>query len=175
MYEDLKAQGIISDDIWLNRTEDIPYFETDPALNLEMILDFGKKLRTGFYERLPGFVDRLQLIDKEELYPLHAGFCSRLAMTFDQGDYSRIDAIPHKGAIAEKLYRRSRRISPTPGPIWGSAFYTRKGEPTGSPATSSLQGLAHFPQDPQLNISLGISLMNLGRAMSRPCPIFLRV
>ncbi|MBW2657434.1 MAG: hypothetical protein JRC59_06990, partial [Deltaproteobacteria bacterium] len=35
---------------------------------------------------LSGFVDAVDLIDKEDLYPLHSKFFSRLAMTFDYGD-----------------------------------------------------------------------------------------
>ena len=163
LYEDLKEQGKISDDIWLNRAEDILYFETDPALSREMILDFGRKLRTGFHERLPGFVDGLQLIDKEDLYPLHAGFCSRLAMTFDHGDYSRIDAIRHKDDIAEKLYRRSLTYYPNARAYLGLGILNQKKGAYREACDLLSHGLSHFPKDPQLNICLGVSLMNLER------------
>ena len=57
----------LTDDIWLERVEDILYFEKDPLLTREMILAFGKKLRENFYQHLPAFVDHLQLfIDHAE-------------------------------------------------------------------------------------------------------------
>ena len=37
----------LTDDIWLERVEDILYFENDPLLTREMILEFGsRKIRT---------------------------------------------------------------------------------------------------------------------------------
>jgi tetratricopeptide (TPR) repeat protein len=162
LYEDFKQRLKVSDDIWLNRAEDIMYFETDPKLTREMILEFGNRLRAGFYEKLPGFVEELQLIDREDLYPLHSSFCSRLAMTFDHGDYSRIDAIKHKDSIAEKLYQRALTYYPNSRAYLGLGILSQKrGTYRGSCHILS-QGLTHFPEDPQLNICMGISLMNLG-------------
>ncbi|MGQ9746023.1 MAG: hypothetical protein ACUVQV_08690 [Dissulfurimicrobium sp.] len=40
----------ITDDIWLNRIEDIMYFETDPRLTSEDIMAFGRRLRAEFHE-----------------------------------------------------------------------------------------------------------------------------
>ena len=112
LYEDFKQRLNATDDIWLNRIEDIMYFETDPELTREMILAFGQKLRSSFFENLPGFVEAIQLIDDEDLYPQHSRFFSRLAMTFDHGDYSAIDVIKHKDRFVEKLYRQSLNYYP---------------------------------------------------------------
>ncbi len=162
LYEDFKQRLGVTDDIWLNRTEDIMYFETDPNLTREMILEFGQRLRAGFYERLAGFVEALQLIDRKDLYPWHASFCSRLAMTFDHGDYSRIDAIKNKDSIAEKMYRRSLTYYPNARAYLGLGILNQKRGAHRESCHILSRGLSHFPEDPQLKICMGVSLMNLG-------------
>jgi radical SAM superfamily enzyme YgiQ (UPF0313 family) len=161
-YEDFKHRLGVSDDIWLNRSEDIMYFETDSNLNRELILDFGQKLRSAFHEKLPEFVEALQLIDREDLHPLHASFYARLAMTFDHGDYSRIEAIKHKTAIAEKLYRRSLEYFPNVMAYLGLGILSQKRGAYRESGRILSKGLSQFPKDPQLNICMGVSLMNLG-------------
>ena len=60
LYEDYKTRAGVSDDIWLNRVEDIMYFETDPALNPELIVAFGKKTQNPLlYESAPIMLMRL--------------------------------------------------------------------------------------------------------------------
>lgn len=161
LYENFKERLMASDDIWLNRTEDIMYFETDPNLTREMILDFGQRLREAFYGRLSGFVESLELIDREDLYPSHASFCSRLAMTFDHGDYSRIDAIKQKDRIAEQLYRRSLKYHPNARAYLGLGILNQKKGAYRESRHILSRGLSHFPDDPQLNICMGVSLMNM--------------
>jgi radical SAM superfamily enzyme YgiQ (UPF0313 family) len=163
LYEDFKHRLGVTDDIWLKRVEDILYFETDPDLTLDMVLEFGQKLRSAFYQRLPGFVEALRLIDREDLHPMHAGFYARLAMTFDHGDYSRIDAIKHKDSIAEKLYQRSLRYYPNATAYLGLGILSQKRGDYRESGRILSRGLSQFPQDPQLNICMGVSLMNLGR------------
>jgi len=162
LYEDFKHRLGVTDDIWLNRAEDIMYFETDPELTRKMILDFGQKLRSAFYEKLPGFVQAFKLIDKKDLYSLHASFCSRLAMTFDHGDYSRIDALKHKKGIAEKLYRRSLTYFPDTRAYLGLGILCQKRGAYRESGDILTRGLTHHPEDPQLNICMGVCLMNLG-------------
>ena len=87
LYADMQRRLNCTDDIWLERVEDIMYFETDPNLSPDRILEFGRDLRESFYRNLPGFAEDLDPVDEREFYPLHADFFSRLAMTFDQGDY----------------------------------------------------------------------------------------
>ncbi len=112
MYDFYKRVAGVTDDIWLERVEDILYFETDPKLDREQVLSFGRELRQSFYEGLPEAVAALELEDREEFYLLHAEFLSRLAMTFDHGDYAGIEAIPNKTSIAENLYRRALGYHP---------------------------------------------------------------
>jgi len=161
LYEDFKQRLNATDDVWLNRIEDIMYFETDPALTREMILAFGQKLRSSFFENLPGFVEAIQLIDDEDLYPQHSRFFSRLAMTFDHGDYSAIDVIEHKDRLVEKLYRQSLNYSPNAEASLGLGILNQKRGAQREAVDILSRGLSHFPNDVRLNICLGVSLMNL--------------
>ena len=170
LYQDYKNRFKVSDDIWLNRIEDIMYFETDPALSRDLILEFGRKLRAGFYERLPGFVDALDLIDREDLYPQHSDFFSRLAMTFETGDYAGIDAIPNKTRIAETLYRRSLEYGPDARAYLGLGMIGQKKGAFEESIRILGEGIELFPEDEHLPICLAVSYMNLGKfkmALSR--------
>ena len=112
LYEDFKRRSGLTEDIWLERIEDILYFETDPDLTRDQILAFGKKLRTCFYQNLSRYVAAIDLIDDEALYPQHSNFYSRLAMTFDYGDYARIEEIDNKEQIAANLYQQALKYHP---------------------------------------------------------------
>jgi anaerobic magnesium-protoporphyrin IX monomethyl ester cyclase len=161
LYEDFKQRLNATDDVWLNRIEDIMYFETDPDLTREMILAFGQKLRSSFFENLSGFVEALRLIDNEDLYPQHSRFFSRLAMTFDHGDYSTIDAIKHKDRLADKLYRQSLNYYPNAEAFLGLGILNQKKGAQRDAVDILARGLSHFPNDVRLNICLGVGLMNL--------------
>jgi anaerobic magnesium-protoporphyrin IX monomethyl ester cyclase len=161
LYEDFKQRSGQTDDVWLKRIEDIMYFETDSDLTRELILAFGQKLRTHFYKSLPRFVAAIDLIDKEELYPQHSAFYVRLAMTFDYGDYARIEEIENKDLIAADLYRHAIRYYPNAEAYLGlGILFQKRGASRESSAILS-QGLTHFPRDAGLNICMGVSLMNL--------------
>ena len=102
------------------------YFETDEKLSQKMILNFGEKLRTAYYKMLPEFVDSISLVDKKELYPMHSDFLSRLAMTFDHGDYAGIESIKEKEKIADKLYKMSLDYHPDPRAYLGLGIAKQK-------------------------------------------------
>ena len=161
LYEEYKKKFNVTDDIWLKRVEDIMYFETDPKLSEKMILDFGKKLRTSYYKMLPEFVDSISLIDKKELYPMHSDFLSRLAMTFDHGDYAEIESIKEKEKIAEKLYKRSLQYCPDPRAFLGLGIAKQKSSNYKQSVKILAKGIKHFPNDQKLHLCMGISYMNL--------------
>jgi tetratricopeptide (TPR) repeat protein len=163
LYADMQRRMKVTDDIWLQRVEDIMYFETDPALSAEQVLEFGRMLREAFYAGLPGFVQALSPIDDPEFRPLHADFFSRLAMTFDQGDYARVAAIPDKPALAETLYRRALGYHPDARAYLGLGILYQKAGRHQDSADVLTSGLSHFPGDEQLQVCMGVSLMNLGR------------
>ena len=82
-------------------------------------------------------------------------------MTFDHGDYSRIDAIKHKDGIAEKLYRRSLAYYPNARAYLGLGILGQKKGAYRESVRILSQGLSQFPEDSRLNICMGVSLMNL--------------
>ena len=163
LYEDFKRRSRLTDDIWLERVEDIMYFETDPELPAARILEFGRRLREAFYRNLPEFVAALDPIDRPGFAPLHADFFSRLAMTFDQGDYASVDAVPNKPQLAEALYRRALGYSPDARAYLGLGILNQKSGRHAEAADLLTAGRAHFPGDEQLQVCLAVSLMNLGR------------
>lgn len=163
LYEDFKRRSQVTDDIWLKRVEDILYFETDPSLSADRILEFGRMLRESFYENLSGFVQAIAPIDQPDFYPLHADFFSRLGMTFDQGDYARIDTIPDKPQLAEALYRRALSYHPDARAYLGLAILNQKAGRHTAAADLLTTGLSHFPEDEPLRACLAVSLMSLGR------------
>lgn len=163
LYADMKQRLGVTDDIWLKRVEDIMYFESDPELSAAQVLEWGQALRDSFYRRLPEFVEALDPIDDPEFYPLHADFFSRLAMTFDQGDYARVEAIPDKPLLAEALYRRAIDTHPDARAFLGLGILKQKDRRYQESADILNEGLSHFPEDEQLVIGLAVSLMNQGR------------
>jgi anaerobic magnesium-protoporphyrin IX monomethyl ester cyclase len=163
LYEEFKRHHRLTDDMWLERVEDIMYFETDPNLSAEKILEFGRRLRESFYRNLPGFVEALGPIDRRDFDALHADFFSRLAMTFDQGDYARIDAIANKPQLAQMLYRRALGYAPDARAYLGLGILNQKAGRHTEAADLLTTGRAHFPEDEQLGVCLAVSLMNLGR------------
>ncbi|MBW2614972.1 MAG: cobalamin-dependent protein [Deltaproteobacteria bacterium] len=173
LYSDFKRKVKVTDDIWLKQVEDIMYFETDPHLTRELILAFGEKLRTTFYENLPGFIDAIELINKKELNEMHSDFLSRLGMTFTHGDYAQVETIKEKEKIAERLYERSLDYHPDHRAYLGLGIIRQKnGEYEGS-VRLLWEGIKYFPHSEPLNLCLGISYMNLGE-YDKALPYFLK-
>jgi len=162
LYADFKKRTGFTDDIWLNRIEDIMYFETDPALSQEMILAFGQKLRTAYHENLHCFAENIKLIDLKEFYEMHADFYSRLGMTFSHGDYAGIEAVKNKEALAERLYQKALRFHPDHRAYLGLGIIRQKSRDFKASVEILSEGLRHFPESEALNLCLGITYMNLG-------------
>jgi len=162
LYEEYKKKMKVTDDIWLNKIEDIKYYETDPKLSREEVLTFGKKLRSRYHELIPKIVDAIELVDNKEFYPLHADFCSRLGMTFDHGDYAKNDAIENKEKIAEKLYLKALTYHPHPSAYLGLGILNQKKSAYTESIEILSEGIQYFPNNEQLNMCLGISHMNIG-------------
>ena len=148
--------------IWLDRLEDIMYFQTDPELTAEDVLSFGKTLRSAFYENLPEFVEDIPLVPEDAFRELHADFLSRIAMTFSHGDYAAVDAIQNKDVIAERLYRRSLDFSGNHRAYLGLGMIYQARREFGKSVKIITEGLERFTDSDQLNICQGINYMNLG-------------
>ena len=164
LYRDWVARtGIDEDALWLQPVEDILYFQTDPNLSQEDVIEFGKALRGHFYGRLPGYIDGLELADDPALYPSHADFYSRLAMTLDHGDYAAIEGISGKDDLAETLYRRSLDYAPNTRAYLGLGIRLQKKGRHGDTIRLLEDAMARFPNQEPLNLCLAVSHMNTGR------------
>ncbi len=152
-----------SKEVWLERSEDIPYCETDPQLTREQVLEFGRLLREGFYRMLPRAADAVELEEREDLRPSHADFLSRLGMTFHRGDYARLEAVPEKAALARGLYSRALDFHPDPRAFLGLAMLDQQSGEAASAEKTLRRGLERFPEDAPLALCLGVLLMNQGR------------
>jgi anaerobic magnesium-protoporphyrin IX monomethyl ester cyclase len=161
LYADLQKRSHVTDDVWLNKIEGIMYFETDPHLSDELILAFGKKLRNDYYENIHNFVDAIRLVDREDLYEMHADFCSRLAMTFSHGDYSKIDVIRDRDKIAEKLFKKALSYHPDHRAYLGLGIMRQKQRAYKESIKVLLEGIEHFPDSQDLHMCLGLSYMSL--------------
>ena len=173
LYTAYKRAFKVTDDIWLNRMEDIKYFEIDSRLSQEMVQSFGETLKHEYHQMLPEIVDAIELIDKKEFYPLHADFCSRLAMTFDHGDYANNDTIPKKDKIAASLYRKALAYHPDSRAYLGLGIYHQKNGDYQASIKILSEGVEYFPRYEQLNLCLGVSYMNLA-AYKEALSIFLK-
>ncbi len=163
LYEEYKKKTGITDDIWLKRIEDILYFETDASLSKEQVLDFGRRLREGYFSRLPEFVDGLELTDDPELYPLHADFLSRLGLTFSHGDYATNPLIENSLETAIRLFKRSLEYHPDHRAFWGLGIVYQHLRRVEESVDILEQGIDHHETSADLHLALANSLMRLGR------------
>ena len=163
LYESFKEQTNLTDDLWLNRIEGVMYFETDKTMSEDLILQFGKKLRTIFFENVHRFAEDLELVDQEDLYEKHADFLSRLAMTFSHGDYSNIPEVREKDLTAKKLFERALEYAPNHRAYLGlGILYQKQGDNDASIKILS-EGLKIYPDSEHLKQCLEISYINIGK------------
>jgi anaerobic magnesium-protoporphyrin IX monomethyl ester cyclase len=163
LCERMERAGRLSESAWLERIEGVPYFELDSGISSDNVLAWGRRLRDGYHRLLGGFAGQADLSDDEEMRPLNADFCSRLAMTFSHGDYARIEAVPDPEGTAETLYRRSLNYFPDHRAFLGLAVLHQKRGEHREAARLLEEGVGSFPESEPLSLCLGISLMNLGR------------
>jgi len=173
LYSDFLKRQNSTDDIWLERIEDMMYCESDPKLPPELILAFGKKLRTSYYENLPRFAEVIELIDKKEFYEMHSDFLSRIGMTFSHGDYAGIEAIPEKEKIAEGLFKKALDYYPDHRAYLGWATIKQINQVYRASIRILTEGMEYFPDSEPLNLCQGINYMNCGE-FSKALSFFLK-
>ena len=170
LYRKFLAATGRDDDIWLERIEDLPYFETDPALDKAEVRTWGKTLRTAFIERLPDFIESLQLEADPSLAAGHADFFSRLALTFTHGDYADTPGIPDKTALAEKLYQTALAWHPDHRAYLGLGMIDQQRGDFAAAVRVLAEGLGHYPDSESLHLCLGTTYMNQQRfTAARQC------
>jgi anaerobic magnesium-protoporphyrin IX monomethyl ester cyclase len=167
LYDLFKTQTGATDDIWLYYKEDLFLFEIDKRLSAETVSQFGKSLKKAIEISIPDFIHSLQLVDDKELYPLHAGFLSRLAATLDRGDYPH--ALPEGLAqeLARELYSKALEYAPDARAYWGLGLLAQAEGDDRKAEAILRQGLQIFPEDAILARVLNTTLMRLGREKER--------
>ncbi len=163
LYNDLLFRKKISADVWHQKIEDIPWFQLDPNLNPEQVTNFGKKIRNTFFSRIQEYALDTKLVDNRELYPFHADFLSRLAMTFSHGDYSNHPRVKKPLKTAALLYDRALSYAPDARAYLGLGMLHQKQRHFDRAVALMEKALIHFGNDKSLNICMAVSLMNLGR------------
>ena len=163
LYQKAVNQNLISDDIWHQKIEDLPWFEVDNHLDFTKVKAFGDRLRSEFYNNLNTFAQKVNLADIKELYSFHADFLSRLAMTFSHGEYAADNRIKNQDKTAKLLYDRALSYAPDSRAFLGLAMLLQK-QRRFNEAISILEGgMNHSPENKDLNICMGVCLMNTGR------------
>lgn len=163
LYDEFTKKHKVSDDIWLKPIEEIMYFEHDDTLSRDMILAFGKHLRTDFYRHIHTFAASISLVDDPALYGLHSDFLSKLAMTFSHGDYQQNPDVKNKDNTAEKLYQQSLTYMPNLRAFLGIGIIRQKNRDFSASIDILRKGIEHFPDSESLHVCLGISYMNVKR------------
>lgn len=163
LYDDFKRRTGMDDDIWLQRIEDILYFEHEPDLDQETVLAFGRHLRSTYRRWLPQFARQIELNANPDSRQAQAGFLSRLGMTFSHGDYATLDGPDDTSQVALELFERALQICPDHRAYWGTALVYQRRAAWKRAAAVLSTGLTHFPQSEELAVCLGITLMRLGQ------------
>ena len=163
LYDLFKAKTGATDEIWLYREEDLLFFEADKNLRAETVAQFGKKMKQALQESIPDFIHSLELVDDEELFPFHASFLSRLALTIDRGDYPHV--LP-KGAaqdLARELYYKALEYAPDAQAYWGLGLLAQDQNDYQKAEAILQEGRRVFPKDDMLAKVLAKILVCLGR------------
>jgi len=161
LYTLAKNKGLIDDTVWQDSIEDLPWFELDEYLNFEMIKKFGDQLRTQFYSNVTQFASNIKLKDDTSLYPFHADFLSRLAMTFSHGEYATHPGVKNAEDTAIQLYEQALNFAPDARAFLGLGMLYQK-KRAFDPAIAILKkGLRYYNDNVDLNICMGVCLMNL--------------
>ncbi|MGD9311154.1 MAG: radical SAM protein, partial [Desulfosarcina sp.] len=163
LYDDYKRRTGASDDIWLKRVEDMLYFETDDALSEADVLEFGRRLREGYYSRLAEFAGQIELIDNPDLNPLHADFLSRLALTFSHGDYAMHPQITNSLSTAVMLFKKALDFHPDHRAFWGLGLVYQHLRQFDQSVAILRRGIVHHKTSVDLHTALANSLMRLKR------------
>ncbi len=166
LYQSAKNKNLVSDDLWNQRLEDLPWFEIDNQLDFEKVKDFGDELRKTFYNHLDEFSQNLDLVVKKDMYSFHADFLSRLGLTFSHGEYAVDTRIKNQEETATRLFERALSYAPDARAFLGLAMQKQKSRDFNGAVTVLENALAQFPANKDLNLCMGVCLMNKRRFKS---------
>ncbi|MFH2093282.1 MAG: radical SAM protein [Pseudomonadota bacterium] len=171
LYQAARNKGLLTDDLWHEKIEDLPWFEIDDHLDFNMVKSFGDQLRSEFYSHLNQFALDLKLVDIKELYPFHADFLSRLALTFSHGEYADDSRVHSRQETAMLLFEKALHYAPEARAFLGMAMLLQKQRLFPKAIQTLTKGLSYFKDHKDLNICMGICLMNMGD-FSQALPFF---
>jgi anaerobic magnesium-protoporphyrin IX monomethyl ester cyclase len=171
LYSQAKKKGLLDDTIWYEPIEDLPWFELDSKLDLTSVKAFGDRLRHAFYTSVSQFARDIQLIDSHDLYPYHADFLSRLAMTFSHGEYAGHPQVRHPEKTARHLYEQALSYTPDARAFLGLGMLLQKKKDFNGAVKTLTNGLTYFKDHKDLNICMGLCLMNM-KAFASALPFF---
>ena len=163
LYQNALQKGLVTNGIWDKNIEDLPWFELDDTLDFSRVKAFGDRLRNCFFENISQFVQGIDLVEKKVLYPFHADFLSRLAMTFSHGEYANDPRIKDSDKIAQHLFAKALSYSPQPRAFMGMAMVLQRQKQFSKAADHLARGLEHFPGNKELCVCMGVCLMNQAR------------
>ncbi len=163
LYRSAEQKNRISDAFWHQKIEDLPWFELDEDLNFETVKGFGDRLRTSFYRQVQKFAQSVELVDNKTLYPFHADFLSRLAMTFSHGEYAQHPEVANADETAQVLFQKALSYAPDPRAFLGLGMIMLKQRRFEQAIPFLEQGIDRFPDHVDLTVCMGVCLMNMGR------------
>ncbi|WP_246804210.1 tetratricopeptide repeat protein [Desulfosarcina cetonica] len=132
-------------------------------MSQQQVLDFGRRLREGFFSQLSRFAREIELVDDPELYPFHADFLSRLALTFSHGDYANNPLIKETLVTAVALFERALRYHPDHRAFWGLGLVYQHQCRFEASIDILEKGIRHHQSSVDLHMALAHSLMRLNR------------
>ncbi|MFW5488395.1 MAG: radical SAM protein [Desulfovibrio sp.] len=160
LWEDCKKKFNLTDQVWLERNEDMLYFECDPQMPPEQVTQWGQTLKKTFYNGLPEAVQELAPETTGQDTERFADFATRLAATFATGEYAADEHVKDAPALAEHLFRKALQHGNLPqaanglGRLLGSSGRFREALETLS------QGLADHPDSLDIALSLAAGLLS---------------
>ncbi len=172
LYARARRKKLVDDDIWFRQIEDLPWFELDKNLDFDIVKSYGDMLRQGFAKQLEHFVRTLDLKKDKLLYPFHADFLSRLAMTFSHGEYADNPLIKNPDSIAQSLFKEALTYGHDPRTYLGLAMIHQKNRDFPRAMTRFREGLERFPGNKDLSVGMGVCLMNQGN-FKKALPFFI--
>ncbi|MBU1345076.1 MAG: radical SAM protein [Proteobacteria bacterium] len=163
LYQTAVNRHLLTDDIWHGKIEDLPWFEVDDHLDFKIVKAFGDRLRSEFYNHLDTFARQVYLEDIKELYPFHADFLSRLALTFSHGEYATDTRVKHQDRTAKQLFEKALTYAPDARAFLGLAMLHQKQRRFDKAISILEKGIAHHCENKELTLCMGVCLMNIGR------------
>ncbi len=164
LYDRFRQEFRLGDETWKKPIEDVKYYELDSRMPERTVYEWGRSMKEAHFGLIPSFaLDIAENLDPDPvLAPLHADFLTRLALTLLQGDMAENPAIPDKHKTAALLLERALRFAPEPTAYAALGALLQQHKRYEEAGHILATGLTHFPKNPDIALSLAVSLMNQG-------------